>query len=120
MSIFGSIKDKIAQYIDVHVKLIKLNLMGSAAKLLSFFMFALICMFIVSTAILLLGLGTAEALIAAGLSKVAAYFATFGIYLLLLLVVMALRKNISNFFAGTILKILTSNQDDTDDNPKAR
>lgn len=112
MSIFGSIKDKVAQYIDVHVRLMKLNLMGSASKLMSYLMFAMICMFIAFAVILLLGFGIAESFVSMGLSRVAAYFSTFGFYVLLLFVVLALRKNITGFFAGTFLKVLT---DDTDD-----
>lgn len=114
MNIFGSIKEKVTQYIDVHVKLMKLNLMGSASKLMSYLMFAMICMFIVFAVILLLGFGIAETFVSLGLSRVGSYFATFGIYLLLLLAVVGLRKNITNFFAGTFLKVLTDDSDDDD------
>lgn len=115
MSIFGSLKDKISQYIEVYIKLFKLNFMGSTAKLLSYVMFALICMFIVFITMLLMGLGIVEGFVEMGLSRVAASFATMGVFVLILGIVFALRANITNFFAGTFLRILTEDHEDDED-----
>ncbi len=124
MSIFGSIKDKITQYIDVYIKLFKLNFMGSTAKLLSYFMFAMICMFIVFITALLMGMGIVETFVAIGLPKVGAYFATMGIYVIILFIVIVLRMNITSFFANAFLKVLTEDDDDDDNdkniNPKVK
>ncbi len=119
MSIFGSFKDKITQYIEVYIKLFKLNFMGSTARLLSYFMFAMICMFIVFIAMLLMGMGIVEIFVVIGLSKVGAYFATMGIYVLILLMAIGLRKKITTFFAGAFLSVLTEDVDDeVEDNKK--
>jgi len=115
MSIFASLKDKLTQYIDVYVKLFKLNFMGSTAKLLSYVMFALICMFLVFITMLLMGLGIIEGFVELGLSRVGASFATMGVYILILGIVFALRNNITGFFAGTFLKILTEDNEEDDD-----
>ena len=118
MSIFGSLKDKLTQYIDVYVKLFKLNFMGSTAKLLSYFMFSLICMFLVFIMVLLMGLGIVELFMMLGMAKAWAFFATLGVYLLILIVIMALRRNITTFFAGAFLKVLTDDKDESNDNEK--
>lgn len=122
MNVFGSVKDKLIQYVEVYVKLFKLNFMGSTAKLLSYFMFALICMFLVFIVVLLMGLGIVETFILLGMAKAWAFFATLGIYLLILTIVIMLRENITGFFAGTFLKLLTEegNDEDKSETPKGK
>lgn len=115
MNIFGSIKEKVTEYVDVQVKLIKLNLIGSASKVMSYLMFALVCMFLMFAVILLLGFGIAETFVSLGLSRVGAYFSTFGLYVLLMVLVVALRANITGFFAGTFLRVLTDDEDENED-----
>lgn len=109
MSIFSSIKEKIAQYIDVYLKLAKVNFIKGSSNVLSYFIFVLICMFLVFCILLLLGLGLVQALHAAGLSLVASFFATVGIYFILLMVIMGLRKNIVQFFSAAFIRMLTDN-----------
>ncbi len=116
MSIFGSLKSKITQYAESYIELFKLNLIGKTASLLSYFMFAMICMFVAFGIIILLGFGLTEVFIAVGLSKVAAIFITIGIYILLLLVLLGLRKNITNYFAGTFIKVMTEGEDENEKN----
>lgn len=118
MSIFGSLKDKVTQYIEVYVKLFKLNFMGSTAKLLSYVMFSLICMFIGFITMMLLGLGIVEGFVELGLNRVGATFAAMGVFILILGLAFALRTNITNFFAGTFLKILTEDAHEDDEEKK--
>jgi len=47
MNIFGQLKEKLTEYVDVYVRLFKINFIGRTANLLSYFMFAMICMLIV-------------------------------------------------------------------------
>jgi len=115
MSIFGSLKDKVTQYIEVYIKLFKLNFMGSTAKLLSYVMFALICMFIGFITMMLLGLGIVEGFVELGLNRVGATFATMGVFILIMGIAFGLRTNITNFFAGAFLKILTEDTEEDEE-----
>ena len=116
MSIFGDIKERISRYIDVNDDLVKLNLIGRTAVLVSYLIFSLIALLIVFCIALFMGLGLTSALMETGMSTVAAYFVTMGIYLVLLIVVILLRKPISGFFADSLVEVLTTYEgDDKDD-----
>lgn len=118
MSIFGSIKDKITRYAEVHINLFKLNMIKRTSNLMSFFMFAMICLFVLFCILLLAGMGLVEAFSAAGMSRVAATFLTAGVYFVVLFILMGLRRNITRFFADTFIGLLTEDGDDEDDNKK--
>ena len=46
MGILNQLKEKITQYLNVYIKLFKINFIGRSASLFSYFLFALICLFI--------------------------------------------------------------------------
>ncbi len=115
MNIFGDLKQKVTDYIDVRVKLFKINFIGRSANVFSYFLFALICLFIFFCVILFVGLGLTEVFINAGLSKMVSFFIVIGVYILLLLLVVALRKNITRFFASGFIRVLTEGDEDDDD-----
>ena len=116
MGLLSALKEKITQYVDVYVKLFKINFIGHTASLLSYFMFAMIGLFMVFCILLLAGLGITEAFVAAGLAKALAFLITIGIYLLLLFILFACRKMITRFFAGIIIGIMTeSDEEDKED-----
>ena len=112
MSIFSSIKDKIAEYVELYIKLAKLNFMGSTARLIGYFMFALICLLLVACIMILLGFGIAEGFVELGMGRVAAFFTTVGVYVFLLLVLIGLRKNITHYFAGSFISVMTEGEDE--------
>jgi len=114
MSIFSSIKDKIAQYLDVQVRLIKLNIIGRTANLLGFFMFSLICLLLLMCILLYSGMGLVEAFAALGASKLVSFAITIGIYILLLLVVVASRRRITRFMASAFIRAITEGDEDND------
>ncbi len=116
MSVFGEIKDRISRYIDVNVDLVKVNLIGRTAVLVSYLIFSLIALLIVFCIALFMGLGLTSALMETGMSTVAAYFVTMAIYLVLLIIVILLRKPISRFFADSLVEVLTTYEGDDDDN----
>lgn len=107
MRILNELKQKIARYLDVHLKLLKINFIGHTSNLMGHFMFALIGLFIAFCIILFLGLGLTEAFILAGMSKMVSFFLTIAVYILFLLVVILLRRNIARFFATIFIKVLT-------------
>lgn len=114
MSIFSSIKDAVARYADVYIRLFKVNAIGKTSGLLAYIMFAMICLLLMFCVMLLLGFGLVEAFCAMGLAKVAAFFVTIGIFILLLIIILSLRNAITRFFAGTFIRILTAG--DKEDN----
>ncbi len=115
LNFFSSFKEKITKYIELQVKLFKINFIGKTSSLLSYFMFAMICLFIVFGILLLFALGLAESFVEAGLSRAGAYFSTLGIYVLLLVVIVLLRTKITTFFGNTFIKVLTEDEEDGDD-----
>lgn len=115
MGIFSSVKDKITGYIDTRVRLIKLNLIGHTARVMSFIFFALVTLFIIFAIILFLGFGLTEVFVANGFERYAAMFITVGIYVGLLVIVLLLRKPFTKFFAGTVINVMTENGEDDEE-----
>ena len=115
MGILSQLKEKVLSYVDVNIKLFKINLIGRSAKLFSYFFFALICLFIFFCIILYIGFGLTEVFVDAGMSKMAAFFIVTGIYALLLVVVFACRKSITRFFATGFIRVLTEGDDEGDE-----
>jgi len=118
MSIFGSLKEKVTQHVEVYVKLFKLNFIGRTANLLSYFMFAMICLMLLLCIVLFMGFGMVEMFIIFGLPKMGAFFATFGMYIIFLLIVIAAREKITRFFATGVIRVLTEGDEDDDDKKK--
>jgi hypothetical protein len=87
------------------------NVIGITANLFSYVIFTLICLFIFLCLIVFSGLAVSEGFVEAGLSRMSAYFITTGIYLLLLLLALGLRKKITGFFAGSIIKVITQDEE---------
>lgn len=108
---FAQFKDKITRYIDVNVKLLKLGFVEHTSNILSYFIFAMIGLFIVCCILLFIGFGLTEGLVALGLPHVASFFITSGVYILLLLCVVGLRKSIIRSFANLFVSVMTENDD---------
>ncbi len=107
MNIFGSIKDTIAKYAEVYIKLLKVNVIGKTSGLVAYVMYAFIFMLLFFCTMILFGFALVEGFCAMGLSRVASFFVTFGLYLLLMVLLVAMRKGITRFFTNTFIRILT-------------
>ena len=121
MGIFSNIKEKIIRYIEVNIKLFKIDFIGRTANLMGFFMFALMGLFILSCIILFIGFGITEGFIAMGIPRVGAFFMTTGIYCVLLITVVLLRKPIVRFFESSFIDVLTGDDkvdSENEDKPK--
>lgn len=116
MSIFSEVKEKITQFVGVQVKLLKLNVIERSSSLLGLFLFALICMFIFFCMLLYIGLGMTEGFMMLGLSKMASFFITTGIYLIFLVIIVLLRKPLVNAFASIFIKEITGQGKGKDEN----
>ena len=106
--IFNGLRDKITRYIDLRIRLLKLSAIEAASVLMSNLIFLLICLFLFFCILLFAGFGMAECMTDAGLSRAAAFFCTFGIYVVVLLLALVCRKGITGFFTSTFIKGLTA------------
>ncbi len=115
MNIINEWKAKIARYLDVNVKLVKLNFIQHASRIFGYFIFVMIGFLLGFAILMYLGLALAEwfTVLADG-SRIAGFFMTVGFYLLLCAVLYALRKPIIKAFAGKMIKMLTENPDNED------
>ncbi len=118
MGIFSSITEKVRRFIDVNINLLKVNLIGRSSVLLSYLMFGMITLFVLFCIILFFGFGMTEVFVAMGLTKLAAYFATMGFYVLLLGGVFAARKPITKYFANNFVQVMTEDGDDEEKGEK--
>ncbi len=108
-------KDKIVQYLDVHIKLIKLNFIERTSNVLSYIIFVMLALFLVFAVLMFLGLGMAEAYSNWFDSRTWGYLATAGTFLLIVIIVMAAHEQISKLFSVIFIRILTNKGDDDDD-----
>lgn len=117
LNILSDLKDKVAHYLEVNLRLLQLNLIKRTSKVMGFFLFFIIILFVLFSILLFLGLGLAEVFtnIANG-SRVAGFFMAMGSYFILILILFALRKSIVNGFANIFLPIFTEeDEDDAED-----
>lgn len=114
MSIVSRLKEKISQYIDVNLKLLKLNIIEVTSNVLSYFVFLLIGLFIFFCILLFLGFGLTELFAMVGFTRMAGFFLTIVVYLLLLGLLILLRAPITRFFAGGVITMLTAGDNDED------
>ena len=112
MNILSQLKEKVTEYVDVYVRLFKINFIGRTSNLISYFMFAMINMLIVFCIVLFSGFGLVELFVAMGVSKLASFFLTVGVYLILLLIVFGFRKRLTRFFASSIIRVLTEGDEE--------
>ncbi len=112
LGIFGQLKNKITQYIDVYIKLAKINFIEGASNLLSFFMFTIIVLCILFCIILFIGFCLVEVFVNAGFSRVVSFLFAICSYILLLALVMGLRGKITMFFANQTIDVLTEGDEE--------
>ena len=98
---------KISEWVEVRIKLLKINFILSASSLMSYFLYALICLFVFFCLLLFAGFGLKEVFVEAGLSNMGATLTVFAIYLLLFILLMVCRKPITRFFSSRIIEVMT-------------
>ncbi|NDC40070.1 MAG: hypothetical protein EBZ77_00710 [Chitinophagia bacterium] len=114
MNFFESIKTKIAQYVEVYLDMLKVNVVEKSSYILSYFIFSLAGLFVFFCFIFLLSFGIVEAFVVLGISKIGALFLTAALYLLLLLLLFAMRKSLTRGVANMFISMFT----DPDNTPK--
>lgn len=111
-------KDKIAHYIDVRLQLAKLTVVEKTSGVLSFLVFIFISLFISLAVLVFAGMALGEMFSDLTGSRPLGYLITTGIYILLLLLLFALRKSIVNSFSGVFIRMLTHEEDEEEEQNK--
>ncbi len=114
LHMFGKLKDKIVQLVEDRVELLKLSVIESASRGMSYFIFIIICIFITSTILLLLGVALGEHFADVTDSRALGFLIAAGIYLALFLFMLLFRKTIFKGFADIFIRTLTEEDDDDD------
>lgn len=109
---FSQLKEKISRHIKVRLDLVRLEVVERSSGVLSYLMFSLICLFVVFCVLLFIGFGFSEVLTDMGLSRGASFFITTGAYVLLLILIVVLRRQIVGVFSDIFVRIMTEGEDD--------
>jgi len=115
MNIFGKWKDKAFRYVDVRFQLMKLGFIERTSHVLGNLMIGFILLFLSFTMLIFIGMGLMKALSVLFDSEIAGSFATAGIFLLMILIFIGLRKKVLVAFAGFFIGIMTAGLDDDEE-----
>lgn len=115
---FSNLKEKISRHIQVRIDLVRLEVVERSSAVMSYLIFALICLFIFFAILLFVGFGIAEVLYDMGMSRGASFLTTTGIYILLFVLIVLLRRSITGFFSDTFIGVMTEDDDDDIDEQK--
>lgn len=115
MSFVTNLKDKVTQFVDVRLNLVKLTVIERSASVLGYLIYTFILLFLVLAVFLFLGIGLQEWFSELVDSRIGGAFMTMGFYVLLIVLAFLLRKTILAGFAGIFIGILTVQDKDDDD-----
>lgn len=112
LEFIGKWRDKIADYIDARVQVVKLELVERVSKVLSFFTFVIACFLLVLPMLLFMSMATAEFFADLMGSRSGGYYLITGIYVALLSILYIYRKSFIRKFTDLFVKVMTDNDDD--------
>jgi hypothetical protein len=118
MSFISNFKDKIAQSIGDKIDTVKLSVIDKVSAVLGYLLFVFIAIFIAMSVLIFLGIGLGEVFYQWMDSRPGAFFATAGVYILLVVLLFIFRQNVVDGFASVFIKMLTDQGDDEDDDHK--
>ena len=115
MDFINKWKDKIAHKIGDKIQTVKLDIIDKTSGVMGYLLFSLMALFGTLAVLLFVGLGMAEWF--AGLldSRAGGYFATAGIFVLMVGLLFMLSGKVLNAFAGIFIRILTKQEDDDEE-----
>jgi hypothetical protein len=111
----SSLKDKVTQYIQLKFELIRLEVIERLVNVMGYFAFIIISIFLFFFLGFFVFLGIAEMLAAVFDSRASGYFATAGIILVLVVLIIMSGKRIIRFFAGRMVSMLTKKKEKKED-----
>ncbi|RYE22556.1 MAG: hypothetical protein EOP51_12955 [Sphingobacteriales bacterium] len=115
VNIFGKWKDKLAHYVDVRVRLMKLTLIEQIANVMSYLIYILLLLFVLLAVFVFLGISLGEFMAEIVHSRSGGYLITSGIFILFIFLLVALRSTITTMFGNLFVGVLTSVKDKDDD-----
>lgn len=115
VNIFSKVKDKVADYVDVKVKMMKLTFIEHVSGVMSYLLYIIVLLFILLAIVIFLGIGLSEYMAEVVDSRAGGFLITSGIYILLVFLFVALRKYILKLFSGLFIGVLTAANDDDED-----
>lgn len=115
MSFFTHWKEKASNYIDVRLGLLRLSLIERTSKVVGHLLLSFIYIFLTLCALSFIGIGLMETFSALLNSRVAGAFVTAGLFVFLLLLLLALRKPVLRAFAGIFIRVMTEGDEEDDD-----
>lgn len=119
MNFINKWKDKIAQGIGDKVQSVKLDFIDKTSGILGYLLFVFITIFLLLAVLIFLGIGLGEVFSDLFDSRAGGFFATAGVYVLLVVILFGFRTAIVDGFAGIFIKMLTNQPDkDDEDNTK--
>lgn len=114
LDIFKRLAGRITRFVDNKVQLAKLDIIEHTAGAMSYFILMIAGMFLVLAVLLFAGMGASAFFADVTGSEVAGYFITAGIYILLIVLVVLLKKPILRYFASIYISIFTEDETDED------
>lgn len=121
LGFIGKWKDKLADYVDMRVRLVKLDFIERTSQVLSFFTFTIVCFLLVLPILLFMGIGVAEFFADMVGSRGGGYLIITGLYLLALGILFMYRKRFIKKFTGLFIRVMTDDEeDDEDEQPAAK
>lgn len=112
MSFIDKWKDKITEYVDVRFQLIKLSIIERTSHVLGYLVYTFVALSLVLPILIFLGIGLSEVFTSLFDSRIAGYFCTVGVYVVILLILIAVRKSIISKLTGIFISKLTEIEDE--------
>lgn len=112
MSFIDKWKDKITEYVDVRFQLIKLSIIERTSHVLGYLVYTFVALSLVLPILIFLGIGLSEVFTSLFDSRIAGYFCTVGVYIVILLILIAVRKSIISKLTGIFISKLTEIEDE--------
>jgi hypothetical protein len=107
MSFIDKWKDKITEYVDVRFQLIKLSIIERTSHVLGYLVYTFVALSLVLPILIFLGIGLSEVFTSLFDSRIAGYFCTVGVYIVILLILIAVRKSLISKLTGIFIAKLT-------------
>jgi uncharacterized membrane protein len=115
VNIISKLKEKIIQYIEVKINLVKISVIERSSIILGYLFYSLLLLFVILATILFLGFGLSEVFAELVNSKALGYFMTLVVYIILLFILFASRRRIVRSIGNAFIRIMTEQDDDDDD-----
>lgn len=110
-----AIRSYLTRYVNLRFQEFRLEALERVVNVMGYLIFGAVVFFLGMVMFGFIAFGLAEYLCAVFDSRTAGYFTVAGIFFLLMLLMLSIRKKIFNLIGGKILWILTKPKDDSDE-----